>query len=811
MKVSYNWLKHYITTDLDPKRMGEILTDTGLEVEGIEKIELVKGGLQGVFVGQVLTCEKHENADKLNVTTVDLGNGSPSQIVCGAPNVAAGQKVLVATVGCTLYPNPDEPFKIKSAKIRGVDSEGMICAEDELGIGTSHAGIMVLPENAKIGQPAADFLELKDDYLIEIGLTPNRSDAMGHIGVARDLIAFLNFHEKQDVSLNLPNVDAFKVDSNDLKINITVEDNEKAPRYTGVTLNNIKVAPSPNWLQQSLRAIGLMPINNVVDVTNYVMHELGTPLHAFDATVVNGNVLVRKAKQGEKIVTLDGVERELSTEDLVIANANEAMCIAGVFGGNKSGVSEKTTSIFLEAAYFNPISVRKTAKRHGLNTDASFRFERGVDPNRVIYAMKRAALLIKELAGGEISMEPVDVYPMTIEKVAIAFRFDKCRAVIGKSIDNASILTILRNLDFEVQDETPAACKLLAPTYRTDVTREIDVIEEALRIYGFNNVELPSKLNMSLPGKNDASSEKVQTIITQQLVNNGFFEMMNNSLSQSNYIDKLGEEILSNERSVHMLNPLSNDLDILRQSLVFQTLESVVRNQNRQQSDVKLFEFGKTYHKYDSGYVENKRLIIALSGRKEIEQWNTSNDKVTFYTLKGVVTSLFERLGLATMLQAKPLKKSLLEDGIQLSILKFNVGEIGWARKKMRKYFGIKQPVFVADLDWDAVLNCVKMNKVKFTELPKTFSTRRDFSLLLDSAVSFESIREIAVKTDKTLLKEVNLFDVYEGDKLPEGKKSYAVSFTFQDEEKTLKDEQIDAIMNKVRQGLENELQAELR
>lgn len=811
MKVSYNWLKHYISTDLEPKQMGEILTDTGLEVEGIEKIELVKGGLQGVFVGQVLTCEKHENADKLNVTTVDLGNGSPSQIVCGAPNVAAGQKVLVATVGCTLYPNPDEPFKIKSAKIRGVDSEGMICAEDELGIGTSHAGIMVLPENAKIGQPAADFLELQDDYLIEIGLTPNRSDAMCHIGVARDLIAFLNFHEKQDVTLNLPNVDAFKVDSNELKINVTVEDNEKAPRYAGVTLNNIKVAPSPNWLQQSLRAIGLTPINNVVDVTNYVMHELGTPLHSFDASVVNGNVVVRKANQGEKIVTLDGVERELSTEDLVIANANEAMCIAGVFGGNKSGVSEKTTSIFLEAAYFNPISVRKTAKRHGLNTDASFRFERGVDPNRVIYAMKRAALLIKELAGGEISMEHVDVYPMTIEKVAIAFRFDKCRAVIGKSIANESILTILRNLDFEVQNETPEVCKLLVPTYRTDVIREIDVIEEVLRIYGFNNVELPAKLNMSLPGKNDASSEKVQTIITQQLVNNGFFEMMNNSLSQSNYIDKLGEEMLSNERSVHILNPLSNDLDILRQSLVFQTLESVVRNQNRQQSDVKLFEFGKTYHKYDSGYVENKRLIIALSGRKEIEQWNTSNDKVTFYTLKGVVTSLFERLGLANMLQAKPLKKSLLEDGIQLSILKFNVGEIGWSSKKMRKHFGIKQPVFVADLDWDAVLNCVKMNKVKFTELPKTFSTRRDFSLLLDSAVSFESIREIAVKTDKTLLKEVNLFDVYEGDKLPEGKKSYAVSFTFQDEEKTLKDEQIDAIMNKVRQGLENELQAELR
>jgi phenylalanyl-tRNA synthetase beta chain len=811
MKVSYNWLKNYISTNLDPKRMGEILTDTGLEVEGIEKIELVKGGLQGVFVGQVLTCEKHENADKLNVTTVDLGNGAPSQIVCGAPNVAAGQKVLVATVGCTLYPNPDEPFKIKAAKIRGVESEGMICAEDELGIGTSHAGIMVLPENAQVGQPAADFLALQDDYLIEIGLTPNRSDAMGHIGVARDLIAFLNFHEKKQLELTLPKVDAFKVDNTNHTIQVTVEDIEKAPRYAGVSINNIKVAPSPNWLQQSLRAIGLTPINNVVDVTNFVMHELGTPLHAFDAAVVNGNVVVRKAKQGEKIITLDDVERKLSEEDLIIANANEAMCIAGVFGGNKSGVTEKTTSVFLEAAYFNPISVRKTAKRHGLNTDASFRFERGVDPNMVIYAMKRAALLIKELAGGEISMEPVDLYPTVIEKAAIDFRFDKCRAVIGKSIDNASILTILRSLDFEIQHETSSACKLQAPTYRTDVTREIDVIEEVLRIYGFNNVELPAKLNMSLPSKNDYSSEKVQTLITAQLVNKGYFEMMNNSLTQSNYIDKLGQDVLANERSVHMLNPLSNDLDALRQSLIFQTLESVVRNQNRQQSDVKLFEFGKTYHKYDSGYQENKRLIIALSGRKEIEQWNTSNDKVTFYTLKGIVDSLFERLGLAHMLQAKPLKKSLLEDGIQLSLLKFNLGEIGWTNKAMRKHFGIKQPVFIADLDWDAVLNCVKMNKVKFTELPKTFAVRRDFSLLLDSSVPFEAIREIAVKSDKKLLKEVNLFDVYEGDKLPEGKKSYAVSFTFQDDEKTLKDEQIDLIMNKVRLGLETELKAELR
>lgn len=811
MKVSYNWLKNYVATDISPEKMGEILTDTGLEVEGIEKIELVKGGLQGVVVGHVLTCEKHENADKLNVTTVDLGDGTPVQIVCGAPNVAAGQKVLVAKVGCTLYPSPEEPFKIKSAKIRGVDSEGMICAEDELGIGTSHAGIMVLPNDARVGQPAADFLNLQDDYILEIGLTPNRSDAMGHVGVARDIIAYLNVHEQQALTLNLPSVEGFKVTSSAVPVNVTVEDHESAPRYAGITIDQVKVAPSPNWLQQALRAIGLTPINNVVDATNYVLHELGTPLHAFDAAAVNGNVVIRKARGGEKLVTLDEVERTLSEEDLVIANATEPMCIAGVFGGLTSGVSEQTTQVFLEAAYFHPVSVRKTAKRHGLNTDASFRFERGVDPNNMGYALRRAALLIQELTGGVLAMEPVDLYPQPIDKVAIPFRYDKCRAVIGSNIDNAHIAEILKQLEFELTDTTETGCTLLAPTYRTDVTREIDVIEEVLRIYGFNKVELPAKLNMSLPGTYDQSAEKTQRLLTQHLVSNGFFEMMNNSLTQSQYIDALGGELLSNERSVHMLNPLSNDLNILRQTLVFQTLESVVRNQNRQQSNVKLFEFGKTYHKYDSGYVENKRVVLALSGRKEPEQWNTSNEKVSFYTLKGIVHALFEQMGLSGMLQAKPLKKSILEDGVQLSILKFNVGEIGWASQKMRKHFGIKQPVFIADLDWDAIVNCLKMNKVKFSELPKTFAVRRDFSLLLDNATTFESICAIAVKSDKKLLRDVQLFDVYEGDKLPEGKKSYAVSFTFQDNEKTLKDEQIDAIMNKVRQGLEQELHAELR
>jgi phenylalanyl-tRNA synthetase beta chain len=812
MKISYNWLKHYIKIELSPEKLSEILTSTGLEVEGIEKIEAVSGGLQGVVVGHVLSCEKHENADKLNVTQVDIGSGEPQQIVCGAPNVAVGQKVLVATVGTTLYPKPDEPFKIKSAKIRGVESNGMICAEDELGIGASHDGIMVLPEDASIGQHAAQLLELEDDYIIEIGLTPNRSDAMGHIGVARDIAAYLNFHENASLSLHQPKI--HKADSTiacSLPLDVSVEDPELAPRYCGVTISNIKVAPSPNWLQKALRTIGLTPINNIVDITNYVLHELGTPLHAFDQEAVGDQLIVRRAKKGEKLTTLDEVERELDKDDLLITNGKEPLCIAGVFGGLNSGVSEKTTCIFLEAAYFNPVSIRKTAKRHGLNTDASFRFERGVDPNMVDYALHRAIQFILEIAGGSLSMEVVDLYPYPILPVEIPFRFDRCNAVIGQKIEQHEVLRILESLDFQAKNITHDGCLLATPTYRTDVTREIDIIEEVLRIYGFNKVELPKKLNMCLPQAIDSKAEKAQVKISSLLVAQGFSEMMNNSLTQSRYIERLGGDTFQIDQNIQMLNPLSQELDILRRTLIFQALESCAYNQNRQHSDVQLFEFGKTYHQYASGYSENKRLVILVSGRIKREGWNTAADKHSFFSIKGTTEALFNRLGLYELLSYQGIKKSILSDGVSLQVTNKKVGEIGWIDQKTKKHFGIKQDVFIADLDWDMLCECLKMNKVKYQEIPKTFAVRRDFSLLLKKETSFAEIQKIAKSKEKKLLRDVHLFDVYEGDKLPDDKKSYAVSFTFQDTEQTLKDEQVDGMMFRIREGLEQELGAELR
>jgi phenylalanyl-tRNA synthetase beta chain len=811
MKISYNWLNNYIGTTLAPEKISEILTSTGLEVEGIEKIEAIKGGLQGVVVGQVIQCEKHENADKLKVTLVDLGNGEPQQIVCGAPNVAAGQKVLVATVGTTLYPTPDEPLKIKAAKIRGIDSNGMICAEDELGIGASHAGIMVLPEDAKIGTDAAAFLELEDDYLIEIGLTPNRSDAMGHIGVARDLIAYLNFHEKNNLTLQLPASAEKTCSTEKHPVNIHVECLEGAPRYAGITIHGLRIAPSPAWLQKRLRTIGLTPINNVVDITNFICHELGTPLHAFDLRKVGDEIRVRRAHSGEKITTLDEQERTLDTDDLIIANKTEALCIAGVFGGLHSGVQQDTTSIFLEAAYFNPVSVRKTAKRHGMNTDASFRFERGVDPSMITYALNRAVDLILELAGGEIGMNPVDCYPQSIPPKSIVFRYSRCNSVIGQGIEKDDINSILQSLDFAIEKTEGDHLHLLAPTYRTDVTREIDVIEEVLRIYGFNQVELPRKLNMSLPQTVDNSGEIAQDKITAFLVGQGFYEMMNNSLTQSAYVEKFGSDVLQSEHNVRMLNPLSQELDTMRRTLLFQALESFVHNQNRQHGNVRLFEFGKTYHKYASGYTENKRLILLVSGQKAPEQWNTTKDEFSFYSIKGYASGIVERLGLLGLSSYQPLKKSILQDGLSISVTNKKVGEIGWISKPMAKYFGVKQSVFVVDFDWDALVELLKMNKVKFKELPKTFAVRRDFSLLLNEQTTFGEIEHLAHQTEKKLLRNINLFDVYEGKNLPEGKKSYAVSFTFQDDEQTLKDEQIDQTMQRIREKLEKELGAELR
>jgi phenylalanyl-tRNA synthetase beta chain len=811
MKISLNWLKDYLSFDLEPQELNQILTDTGLEVEGIEKIEAVTGGMQGVVIGEVLTCEQHPDADRLRVTTVNLGQGEPVQIVCGAPNVAAGQKVVVATSGCTLYPKPDEPFKIKPSKIRGVESNGMICAEDELGIGESHAGIMVLDASAVPGTPAADYFNLQDDYLIEIGLTPNRADAMGHIGVARDLKAFLNVHQGSNLEIQFPDVSEFSVASESHPVKIEVQDTERCPRYCGVTLAGVEVKPSPEWLQQRLRTIGLTPINNVVDVTNYVMHELATPLHAFDAEAVNGRVFVRTAKEGEVLVTLDEVERKLSSTDLVIANADRAMCIAGVFGGADSGVSEDTNVIFLESAVFNPVSVRKTARSQGLNTDASFRFERGVDPELTMYALKRAALLIQQVAGGEIAMTPVDVYPQTLPPFEVKFSPMRCNALIGTTLSDEQIRTILTNLDIQVLHADSAEWTLTVPAYRVDVQREADVVEEVLRIYGFNNVPLPEKLNTSLSFRQKPDKEALKNTVADLLVGNGAFELLNNSLTKSAYVNDLGGEVLSAERNVQMLNPLSNELDVMRQSLLFSALEVVEYNQNRQRGDIKAFEFGKVYHKFDSGYHENERLLIVFAGKREKENWNAVAGNVSFYTLKGMVNALFRRLGLDRHTSEKALKNSLLEDGVQLVTGKTKAGEMGWISAKTKKYFGLKTDVFVADLDWDAMVQSSVMNKVKFTELPKTQLVRRDFSLLLDNRVTFGEIQELARKVDKKILREVGLFDVYEGKNLEEGKKSYAVSFYFRDDEKTLKDEQVDAVMNRIRESLENELNAQLR
>ncbi len=815
MKTSLNWLKQYIEVDLSPERIGEILTDTGLEVEGITKIEAVKGGLKGVFVGEVLTCEHHPDADRLKVTTVSIGTNELLQIVCGAPNVAAGQKVIVATVGCTLYPTPDNEFKIKSAKIRGVESFGMLCAEDELGLGKGHEGILVLSPDVAVGMEAAAYFELEDDYEIEIGLTPNRADAMGHIGVARDLKAYLNVHEQAEKSLNIPSVDAFRVDNNELPISITVEDTSSCPRYMGTSISGVKVEPSPAWLQKRLRAIGLSPINNVVDITNFVMHELGTPLHAFDAAKLNGKIVVKTANDGDKFTTLDGVERTLTSENLMITNGVDHLCIAGVLGGADSGISAQTTNIFLESAYFDAVSVRKTAKYHGLNTDASFRYERGVDPNLTDYALKRAALLILEIAGGRISMEVVDTNPSPVKNTIVEFSYDRCNKLIGDQLSVDLVDQILSNLDIKVINVTNGVAQLEIPAYRVDVKREADVVEEVLRIYGFNNVPIPEKLNTSLSFQKKPDLEKVQHTIAEMLVGMGFLETLNNSLTKGTYAEQLGGEVVKAERNVEMLNPLSQDLNVMRQSLVFNMMEMVEHNQNRQNADLKLFEFGKVYHKYDEGFAENRRLILGLTGRKEKESWNTSKEAkeslVTFYTVKGAALAIFKRLGLDGMLKETAFKNSLLQDGVQLSVLKKKVGEIGWASAKMKKHFGIKNDVFVADLDWDAIVECLQYAKVKFTELPKTFSVRRDFSLLLDTSVKFEEIEEIARQCDKKLLQEVGLFDVYEGKNLEKGKKSYAVSFKFQDPEKTLQDKQVDAVMEKIRTSLESKLGAQLR
>ena len=807
MRISYNWLKQFIKLDWSSDETAALLTDLGLEVEGVDKFESLKGGLQGVVAGRVLTCVQHPNADRLRITTVDLGDGSPVQIVCGAPNVAVGQNVPVATIGTTLYDKDGNSFQIKKGKIRGEDSHGMICAEDELGLGQGHDGIMVLGEDVKPGTPASKLFSIENDEVFEIGLTPNRADAMSHWGVARDLRAGLA-QKNVNTELLTPSVSNFRIDKRTLKMDVKVEDSKLAPRYCGVTISGVTVKPSPAWLQNRLKAIGLTPKNNIVDVTNYVLHELGQPLHAFDAAKIKGNkVIVKTMPAGTKFTTLDDVERTLHEEDLMICDESGPMCIAGVFGGKHSGVTESTSAIFLESAYFNPVSVRKTAKRHGLSTDASFRFERGIDPTITEYALKRAALLIQETGGGEITSDVADIYPKKIDDHSVLLNFGNVTRTIGQELPKETIKRILVSLDIKISSMSDAGLGLVIPAYRVDVTREIDVIEEILRVYGYNNIGFTQKLNASISNASRTEDYKLQNIIANQLVSLGFNEMMANSLTTPDYI-KLAED-LKEEFNVAMLNPLSSDLAVMRQSLLFSALEAVSFNINRKRADLKLFEFGKTYHKLPGSYDEKKHLTLTLTGNRLSESWAYAQKPSDFFMFKGYVNLIFTRLGL-TKIQSQPVSGAIFSEGIALTIGNEVVAEFGTVKKSILKQFDIKQEVFFADLNWDAVIKLVS-GKIKYTEISKFPEVRRDLALLVDTGVTFESIYTIARQTEKSLLKSISLFDVYEGKNLPEGKKSYAISFMLQDSSKTLTDEQIDKIMGKIRHSLETQVNAQLR
>ena len=809
MKISYKWLQKYLPIDLDINKVSEILTDLGLEVEGVEAIESIKGSLKGIVVGKVLTCGKHPNADRLNVTTVDLGDGVPVQIVCGAPNVAKGQTVPVATVGTTLYDDKGEAFIIKKSKIRGEESFGMICAEDELGLGKSHDGIMVLDNSLKAGTPAAKVFNIETDYTIEIGLTPNRADAMSHLGVARDLRAGLT---QQGINSKLitPSVSDFHVEERTFKIDIDVQDNLRAPRYVGLSITDIKIAESPEWLKNRLNAIGLTPINNVVDITNFVLHDLGQPLHAFDANKIKKNkVIVKTLKEGTKFTTLDGVERTLHQEDLMICDGEEnPMCIAGVFGGLESGINENTTAIFLESAYFNPVSIRKTAKRHALNTDASFRFERGIDPNITEYALKRAAILIHELAGGKISSEIIDIYPNKIDDFQIFLSYERMNKLIGHFIDSDIIQNILVSLDIKINNHTETGLNLTIPAYRVDVTREVDVFEEILRVYGYNNVEFSEKLNMSITSSVEQKNEKIQNIVSTQLINSGFFETMANSLTKPNYTDYSDQ--INADANVTILNPLSQDLSVMRQSMLFSGLETVSFNINRKNKDLKLFEFGKTYHKFNDKYQEEKHLSLFITGNKLPLVWNSTAQQSDFFYLKGIVTMLLHRLG-ATEVKPKPTKNDVFSEGLSLSLGKIKVVDFGVVKSNITKDFGIKQEVLYADFNWSALLKLAQNKSIKVS-LPSKFpEVKRDLALLINNETTFLDIYRLAKETERSYLKSIDLFDVYEGKNLHDGKKSYAVSFMLQDEEKTLDEKQIEGIMQKLQGAFENKLGASLR
>ncbi len=808
MKISYNWLKQFLQVDWEENKTSELLTDLGLEVEGIETKESIKGSLEGILVGEVLTCVQHPNADRLKITTVDLGTGDPVQIVCGAPNVAAGQKVPVATIGTTLYDDKGVGFKIKKGKIRGEESHGMICAEDELGLGTSHDGILILNKKLKVGTPAAEVFNIETDQVFEIGLTPNRADAMSHYGVARDFRAGLIQHGI-NLELITPSVSDFHVEQRRLRIDVEVENKDLAPRYCGISIVDIEVKDSPEWIQNRLKSIGITPKNNIVDITNYVLHELGQPLHAFDASKIKGNkVIVKTLAQGTKFTTLDEVERELHSEDIMICDAeSNPLCIAGVFGGINSGVSEKTTSIFLESAYFNPVSIRKTAKRHALNTDASFRFERGIDINFTEYALKRAALLIEEYAGGKVASDVMDFYPEKIEDFQVFLSYESAFRLIGQEIDKETIKNILASLEIKISSETEGGLGLTIPSYRVDVQREADIIEEILRVYGYNNIKFSHKLNTSISFDSNKDIS-LENIVANQLTTLGFNETMANSLTKEEYSSF--SENLKSEFNVTMLNPLSNDLKVMRQSLLFSGLESISYNLNRKNNSLKLYEFGKTYHKYEKGYQEDKHLTIFVSGARTKDTWTSLTQNSDFFYLKGIVMSILERIGV-TNIKTSPVKSDVFSEGIVLSLGKNKLVEFGVIKKKILKEFGIKQEVLFADFDWTSILSISGKKKIKVSMLPKFPSVKRDLALLLDQKITFKEIYDLAFQSERNLLKDVGLFDVYQGDKLPEGKKSYAVSFVLQDNNKTLEDRQIDKIMQKLQQSFEKNLGAVLR
>jgi phenylalanyl-tRNA synthetase beta chain len=798
MKISYKWLQQFIKTSKTPEELSLILTNIGLEVESLEKIQTIPGGLEGLVIGYVKECEQHPNADRLKVTKVDIGLDEDLQIVCGANNVAAGQKVVVATVNTTVHPITGEPFKINKSKIRGEVSEGMICAEDEIGLGHDHDGIMELDVDAKIGSLAKDYFNLQDDYVFEIGLTPNRADAASHLGVARDLAAYLN------IPVTMPDLSGFKVQNQDLNIQVMVEDPIASPRYSSLSISGISIKESPDWLKDKLNVIGVRPINNVVDVTNFVLHELGQPLHAFDADAINGNkVLVKKLADGKLFKTLDDVERKLSADDLMICNAEEPMCIAGVFGGISSAVKQSTSNIFLESAWFNPVSVRKTSKRHGLKTDASFRFERGTDPDMTVTALKRAAILIQELAGGQISSEISDIYPVQANPFPIEISYKNVSRLIGKIIPADEIRATLSGLGIKVISEDSDGMKLEVPAYKVDVTREVDIIEEVLRIHGYDNVEIPSQIRASLNTTIKPDKEVLQNQIAELLSANGFFEILSNSLTKLSYSAEP-------ERAVRILNPLSTDLDVMRQSLLFSGLEAIVYNQNRRNSDLKFYEFGKVYNLDQEIYKENLRLSVFLCGSKHTEGWNTKSENTDFYNLKSAVDLIINKLnlkGLSIIENSNPEFSS----GISYRKSDKILVEFGAVSKKFLKKLDISTDVFYADFDWDQIMRSVRNNKITYTEVSKFPSVRRDLSMLLSKDISFEQLNQIAFKTEKSLLKEVNVFDVYVGDKLPEGKKSYALSFLLQDEDKTLTDKQIDAIMQKLILNFEKQAGAEIR